>query len=61
MTQDIPPVARDRAHLLFTDLIEGRGEKVHRELDAALEYPYPRPRWPEPGKGGAAAGSGTLR
>jgi hypothetical protein len=118
MTQDIPRDARDRARALFGDLIEGRGENVHRELDAslrgqvradwfdrtrakaegsvgsfrrmaalparqsgrytvvevlltftagdaigemvfdhdgkvaglALEYPYPRPPWPEPGK-----------
>jgi hypothetical protein len=118
MTQGIPPDAKDRAHVLFTDLIEGRGGKAHQELDAslrgqvrvdwfarararavdsvgsfermvalparrsggyttvdvlltfaagdaigevvfdrdgkvaglALEYPYPRPRWPEPGK-----------
>jgi len=36
MTQDIPPDARDRAHALFGDLIEGRGENVHQELDASL-------------------------
>jgi hypothetical protein len=36
MTQDTPPDARDRAHALFGDLIEGRGENVHRELDASL-------------------------
>ena len=31
MTQDIPPDVRDRARVLFGDLIEGRGEEVHRE------------------------------
>jgi hypothetical protein len=36
MTQDIPPDAKDRAHMLFTDLIEGRGDRVHQELDARL-------------------------
>jgi len=36
MTQDIPPDAKDRAHVLFTDLIEGRGDRVHQELDARL-------------------------
>jgi hypothetical protein len=36
MTQDIPPDAKDRAHVLFDDLIEGRAERVHRELDASL-------------------------
>jgi hypothetical protein len=126
MTQDIPPDARDRARVLFGDLIEGRGEAVHRELDSSLrgqvrvdwfararaktvgsagsfermvtlpvrqsggytvvdvlltfaagdalgevvfdrdgkvaglelEYPYPRPRWPEPGK---RWGGGAIR
>jgi hypothetical protein len=36
MTAAIPPDAADRAHVLFGDLIEGRGENVHRELDASL-------------------------
>jgi hypothetical protein len=36
MTQDIPPDAKDRARVLFTDLIEGRGDRVHQELDARL-------------------------
>jgi hypothetical protein len=126
VTQDIPPDARNRAHALFGDLIDGRGENVHRELDAclrgqvrvawfdrtrakmadaagsfermvalparrsggytmvevllifaagdalgevvfdrggrvaglALEYPYPRSRWPEPGK---RHGGGIIR
>jgi hypothetical protein len=126
MTRDIPPDPKDRAHALFGDLIEGREEEVHRELDAslrgqvrvewfararakamssvgsfermvalparqsggyavvdvlltfvagdalgevvfdrdgkvaglALEYPYPRPRWPEPGE---RWGGGAIR
>jgi hypothetical protein len=63
MTQDIPPDARDRAYVLFGDLIEGRWEKAHRELDASLrgqvrldrwsarawaKAAYPRGRWTAP-------------
>jgi hypothetical protein len=36
MTQHIPRDAADRACLLFTDLIEGRWEKVDGEFDAIL-------------------------
>jgi hypothetical protein len=37
----IPPDARDRACALFGDIIEGRGENVHRELDASLRGQLP--------------------
>ena len=43
MTQPIPRGAADRACALFSDLIEGRWEKVDAEFDAS----YPRPRQPE--------------
>jgi hypothetical protein len=36
MTQDIPPDAADRAHALFSDLIEGRWEEVHRNFNVRL-------------------------
>lgn len=36
MNQDIPPDARDRARVLFGDLIEGRWEKARREFSVSL-------------------------
>ena len=36
MTQRIPPGVMDRACVLFSDLIEGRWEKVDGEFDASL-------------------------
>ncbi len=45
MTQDIPPDARDRAYVLFGDLIEGRWEKAERELDARLRGQVRLDRW----------------
>ena len=45
MTQDIPPDARDRASVLFSDLIEGHWEKADRELDASLRGQVHLDRW----------------
>jgi hypothetical protein len=43
--QDISPNARDRAQVLFGDLIEGRWEKASRELDPHLRGQVRLDQW----------------
>jgi Protein of unknown function (DUF3887) len=36
MTQDVPPGREDKARALFGDLIAGRWEQAHQELDVSM-------------------------